>query len=81
MQPSWLSSLHWFCTVLELGALDSRCLEVEWSILDEIWGFILFAVVLLLGYIEMIHLRRLLQLDAKLEQGVFVILHTNTQVQ
>jgi hypothetical protein len=77
MQPGWLSSLHWFCTVLELGELDSRRLEVKWSILDEIWDFILSVVVLLLVYTEMMHLRRLLQLDAKLKQGVFVILHTN----
>jgi hypothetical protein len=61
-----------------LGEPHPRRLELEWSILDEFWGFILsIIVVLLLVYTEMMYLRRLLQLDANLEQGVFVILHTN----
>jgi hypothetical protein len=77
MQPGWFSLLLWFCTILELGELGPRRLELEWSILDEIWGFMLSIVVLLLVYTEMMHLWRLLQLDADLEQGVFVILHTN----
>jgi hypothetical protein len=60
-----------------LGEPHPRRLELEWSILDEFWGFILSIVVLLLVYTEMMYLRRLLQLDANLEQGVFVVLHTN----
>ena len=56
MQPGWFSLLLWFCTILELGELDPRRLELEWSILDEIWGFMLSIVVLLLVYTEMMHL-------------------------